>query len=194
VARTFSLAIEEAAKLHPAAETLIVHAALLAAEPIPRDLFRAVPSQPFAIAVAGHQLLKAIAALRAFALVESEIVPDERSPIIKTNTIRLHRLVREVAAARCTGDKRGDVLVDLLRALAEMYPSALLLASEAWPLARRLDPLAMALANQFSDEQSGNVAAALVWVLDRIATYRQGALAAFEEARTLFGLFRESSG
>ena len=32
VAKTFALAIEEAAKLHPAAEPLIVHAALLAAE------------------------------------------------------------------------------------------------------------------------------------------------------------------
>src|SRR5262245_16505145 len=35
VAKTFALAIEEAAKLHPAAEPLIVHAALLAPEPIP---------------------------------------------------------------------------------------------------------------------------------------------------------------
>ncbi len=186
VARTFSLAIEEAAKLHPAAEALIVHAALLAAEPIPRDLFRVVPSQPFATALAGDELSKAIAALRAFALVESEVVPDERAPTIKANTIRLHRLVREVAAARCTGEKREDVLVDLLQALAAMYPSALLLDSEAWPLARRLDPLAMALANQFSDEQSGSAATALVWVLDRLATYRQSAHAAFEEARAIF--------
>jgi hypothetical protein len=36
VARTFALAIEEAAKLNPAAEPLIVHAALLAPEPIRR--------------------------------------------------------------------------------------------------------------------------------------------------------------
>src|SRR5207302_10961103 len=35
VAKTFALAIDEAAKLHPAAEPLIVHAALLAPEPIP---------------------------------------------------------------------------------------------------------------------------------------------------------------
>jgi hypothetical protein len=39
VAKTFGLAIEEAAKLHPAAEPLIVHAALLAPEPIPLFLF-----------------------------------------------------------------------------------------------------------------------------------------------------------
>jgi hypothetical protein len=39
VAKTFGLAIDEAAKLHPAAEPLIVHAALLAPEPIPLFLF-----------------------------------------------------------------------------------------------------------------------------------------------------------
>jgi hypothetical protein len=39
VAKTFALAIEEAAKLHPAAEPLIVYAALLAPEPIPLFLF-----------------------------------------------------------------------------------------------------------------------------------------------------------
>ena len=39
VAKTFALAIDEAAKLHPAAEPLIAHAAVLAAEPIPLFLF-----------------------------------------------------------------------------------------------------------------------------------------------------------
>lgn len=38
-AKTLGLAIEEAAKLHAAAEPLIVHAALLAPEPIPLFLF-----------------------------------------------------------------------------------------------------------------------------------------------------------
>jgi hypothetical protein len=44
VAKTFALAIEEAAKLHPAAEPLIVHAALLAPEPIPLLLCFIAPS------------------------------------------------------------------------------------------------------------------------------------------------------
>ena len=39
VAKTFALAIDEAAKLHPAAEPLIAYAALLAPEPIPLFLF-----------------------------------------------------------------------------------------------------------------------------------------------------------
>jgi hypothetical protein len=40
VAKTFALAIDEAAKLHGAAEPLIVHAALLAPEPIPLFVFK----------------------------------------------------------------------------------------------------------------------------------------------------------
>ena len=39
VAKTFALAIDEAARLHPAAEPLLIHAALLAPEPIPLFLF-----------------------------------------------------------------------------------------------------------------------------------------------------------
>src|SRR5262249_47662180 len=39
VAKTFALAIQEAAKLHPAAERLIVHVGLLPPEPIPLFLF-----------------------------------------------------------------------------------------------------------------------------------------------------------
>ena len=39
VAKTFALAIDEAAKLHPAAEPLIYYAALLAPEPIPCSCF-----------------------------------------------------------------------------------------------------------------------------------------------------------
>jgi hypothetical protein len=40
VAKTFALAIDEAAKLHPAAEPLIVHAAVMAPEPVSLFLFR----------------------------------------------------------------------------------------------------------------------------------------------------------
>jgi tetratricopeptide (TPR) repeat protein len=55
VAKTFGLAIEEAAKLHPAAEPLITHAALLAPEPIPLLLFseaREKFGEPLATALA----------------------------------------------------------------------------------------------------------------------------------------------
>ena len=109
VAKTFALAIDEAAKLHPAAEPLIVHAALLAPEPIPLFLFaeaREKFGEPLASALAGDGLDEAVAALRAFALVDRETIVDERDPAITTDTIRLHRLVREVAAARREGEAR----------------------------------------------------------------------------------------
>ncbi len=77
VAKTFALAIDEAAKLHPAAEPLIVHAALLAPEPIPLFLFKEAREkfgEPLASVLADEGLDEAVAALRTFALVERE--PD----------------------------------------------------------------------------------------------------------------------
>jgi hypothetical protein len=97
VVGTFKLAIEEAAKRHPAAEPLIVRAALLAPEPIPLFLFaeaREKFGEPLATAFAGDGVDRAVAALRAFALVDRESIVYERDPAITTETIRLHRLVR----------------------------------------------------------------------------------------------------
>ena len=77
VAKTFALAIDEAAKLHPAAEPLIAHAALLAPEPIPLFLFsegREKFGEPLASQLAGDGLDEAVAALRAFALVDRETI------------------------------------------------------------------------------------------------------------------------
>jgi hypothetical protein len=103
VAKTFALAIEEAGKLHPAAESLIVYAAMLAPEAIPLFLFadaREKFGEPLATALAHDGLDEAIAALRAFALVAREAVIDDRDASITSDAIRLHRLVREVAASR----------------------------------------------------------------------------------------------
>ena len=58
VAKTFALAIDEAAKLHRAAEPLIVHAALLAPEPIPLFLFKEAREhfgEPLASALVGRR-------------------------------------------------------------------------------------------------------------------------------------------
>jgi tetratricopeptide (TPR) repeat protein len=71
VAKTFALAIEGAGKQHPAAEPLIVHAALLAPEPIPLFLFseaREKFGEPLASALAGDGLEEVVAELRTFAL------------------------------------------------------------------------------------------------------------------------------
>ncbi len=80
-ARAFSIAIDEAAKLlHPAAEPLIAYAALLAPEPIPLFLFsegREKFGEPLTSDLAGDGLDEAVAALRAFALVDRETIADE---------------------------------------------------------------------------------------------------------------------
>src|SRR5260370_2688101 len=115
VAKTFALAIDEAAKLHPAAEPLIVHAALLAPDPIPLFLFAEAHEkfdEPLRSALAGDGLDEAVAALRALALVDRETVADERDGSLTTEAIRLHRLVREGAAPRPgkSGDPPRDVL------------------------------------------------------------------------------------
>jgi hypothetical protein len=144
VAKTFALAIDEAAKLHPAAEPLIVYAALLAPEPIPLFLFSEACekfAEPLASNLAGDGLDEAVAALRAFALVDRETIPDEREPEISTDCIRLHRLVRQVAAVRREEAWRTDARRALIGALAELYPGRDDLRSkENWVRARRLEP------------------------------------------------------
>jgi hypothetical protein len=110
VAKTFALAIDEAAKLHLAAEPLIVHAALLATEPIPLYLFseaREEFGEPLASALEGDGLDEAVAALRAFALIDRETIVDEREPSIATETIRLHRLFAGSARLIQAGSARS---------------------------------------------------------------------------------------
>ena len=75
VAKTFALAIEAAAKRHPAAEPLLVAAALLPPEPIPLFLFaegRPKLADGLRRKLAGRGLEQAVAALRRFALVDLE--------------------------------------------------------------------------------------------------------------------------
>jgi hypothetical protein len=150
VAKTFFLAIEEAAKLHPAAAPLIEHAAMLAPEPIPLFLFaegRAKFAEPLASALAGDGLDEAVAALRTFALVDRASITDEFDPAIVTDTIRLHRLVRQIAAARLEGAVRKDARRAIGKALAATLPHSLSDPSnpEKWGRARRLDVLAFTL-------------------------------------------------
>jgi tetratricopeptide (TPR) repeat protein len=188
VAKTFALAIDEAAKLHPGAEPLIVHAALLAPEPIPLFLFseaREKFGEPLASALEGDGLDEAVAALRAFALIDRETIADERDPATTTETIRLHRLVREVAAARREGGAREEALRALVAAVAAVYPKAVFDDPKTWPRGRRLDGLALALAGgdaappEGAEEKSAEL-------LNRLASFRHGPLAAYAQARQLF--------
>jgi hypothetical protein len=126
VAKTFALAIDQAAKLHPAAEPLVVHSALLAPEPIPIFLFsegRERLDESLATLLADDGLDEAIAALRAFALVDRDAIPDERDPAAATETIQLHRLVRKVASGRWQGEVSNAARRGLVEATAAIYPS-----------------------------------------------------------------------
>jgi tetratricopeptide (TPR) repeat protein len=186
-AKAFAMAIDEAAKLHPAAESLIVHAALLAPEPIPLFLFseaREEFGEPLASNLAGDGLDEAVAALRAFALLDRETIPDERDPSITTDCIRLHRLVRQVAAMRFDYDRRAKGRRELIEAMSAVYPSGVHRDPGTWPRARRLDSLAMALVAPDDDLPVGSEPFAAN-LLSKLDAYRDGALAAYAEARTL---------
>jgi tetratricopeptide (TPR) repeat protein len=188
VAKTFAVAIEEARNLHPTAEPLILHAALLAAEPIPLFLFveaREQFGEPLASALMDEGFDKAVAALRYFALVDREMIPDERDAGVTTDTIRLRRLVREVVVSRAEKAVRERVRCALVDALAALYPKDVFDDPRTWPRARRLDEHARALVSSDTAPLNG-VPAQTGQLLDRLASYRQGALAAYVPARPLY--------
>ncbi len=188
VTKTFALAIDEAAKLHPAAEPLIVHAALLAPEPIPLFLFtqgREKFGAPLADALDDDGLDEVIAALRAFALIDRETIVDERDPSVRTDTIRLHRLVRQVAAARRVGEPRELAQRALMEAVASLYPRDAFNDPTTWPPARRLDTHALAMVGGDAVPPAG-VELRTSTLLNGLASYRHCALAAYAEARPLY--------
>jgi hypothetical protein len=84
-------------------------------------------------------------ALRTFALVDREAVADERNASITTATIRLHRLVREVAAARREGQARDQLRRELTAALAAVYPDDGYRNPASWPRCALLTPHLLAL-------------------------------------------------
>jgi tetratricopeptide (TPR) repeat protein len=192
VTGTFALAIEEAAKRHPAADALITYAALLAPEPIPLYFFldgRERFGEPLASALTDDGLDEAVAALRTFALTERETVPDERDPAIATNCIHLHRLVRQVASARRTTDSQMEMLRALIDVTKLAYPEGVGDDPSKWPRARRLDAIAHALVGKNSAMPPGTEVA-VVFLLNQLAEFRQGALGAYGAALELceFGL------
>jgi tetratricopeptide (TPR) repeat protein len=212
VARSFALAIEEAGKKHPLAEPLIRHAALLAPEPIPLFFLEGLLSQPSWPAPgldpgAGHDvsdsatsevrvaLEKAIAALRRFALVDLEEIADERDATLKTKCLRLHRLVRFVAGVSPPSRSGGglgrgqsapldEMRSALIQAMVAVYPDEVYDDPKGWPRARRLDALALPLVEDGAPPAGAEESA--IFLLDRLASYRQGALGAYRRALPLF--------
>src|SRR5262249_47274624 len=141
--------------------------------------------EPLASALAGDGLDETVAALRAFALVDRETIEDERDPAITTDTIRLHRLVREVAAARRTDSAREEARRALVNAMAAVYPRDVYDNPSTWPRARRLDSLALALVDGDKGAPPG-AEQQVSYLATGLANYRQVVLAAYAEARELF--------
>jgi tetratricopeptide (TPR) repeat protein len=185
-AQTFALAIEEAAKLHPAAEPLIVCAALLAPDAIPLFLFaeaRDKFGEPLASMLAGEGLDEAVAALRMFALIDREIIADQSDAAVTTDAIRLHRLVREVAAARRNGEERNQLRRTLVAALAAVYPSDVYRNPASWP---RCAPLTShVLANCETEMTDGAADVQCAELLDKAGSYLHSR-GAHSSARPLF--------
>jgi tetratricopeptide (TPR) repeat protein len=187
VAKAFALAIDEAAKIHPAAESLIAYTAMLAPEPIPLFLFseaREEFGEPLASQLADDGLDEAVAALRAFALVERETIPDERDPTIATETIRLHRLVRTVAAWRLQGEGTQEARRILIKVMTRVYPRDVYRDPTVWPCARRLDVLAVDLVGG-AEPPPSSAEASVSYLLDALGAYRHWALGAYSQARPL---------
>jgi tetratricopeptide (TPR) repeat protein len=182
--KAFGVAIDEAMKLNAAAESLILYAALLAPEPIPLYFFsegREKFSEPFASLIADGGLDEAIAALRTFALIDRESIPDEREVETATDCIRLHRLVRQIAISRIAPDTRAKLRGELVCAMALGYPGDLTDNPAVWPKIRRLDAIALALA----DEGAPQHELEQFWLLAHLAAYRDSILAAYAAARPL---------
>jgi tetratricopeptide (TPR) repeat protein len=186
VAKTFALAIDEAAKLHAAAEPLIVHAALLSAEPVPLFLFaeaREKFSEPLPALLADDGMEEAVAALRSFALVAREKIADERDASISTDAIRLHRLVREVAAVRGDGESRRRTRSALVVALTMVYPRDGFTNPASWPRCAVLTQHVMAACDTEATEPSATAEHADL--LSRTGGYFHGR-AAYSTAKPLY--------
>jgi tetratricopeptide (TPR) repeat protein len=188
VARSFTMGIEEAAKIHPGAEPLIVCASLMALEPVPLFLFAEAREDfdaPFVPCLAEGWLEEAVAALRSFALLKQETTVDERNPSISTETIRLHRLVREIAAARRDAAMQDAIRRRIVTALAKLYPRDVFDDPATWPRARRLDEHARRLLASDARQLDG-IEGPVSQLLNLMASYRQAALADYASARELY--------
>jgi DNA-binding winged helix-turn-helix (wHTH) protein/tetratricopeptide (TPR) repeat protein len=185
VAKTFSLAIDEAARLHPAAEPLIVHAAMLAPDPIPLFLFAEACEtfdEPLRSALAGNGLDEAVGALRTFALLDREAITDECDASLTTEAIRLHRLVREIAARRAD-ERGGRMRRSLSEALTAVYPGDGFRNAASWPRCAPLTPHVLSICGMETADATGQAQHAEL--LGRAGRYLRGR-AAYAAALPLF--------
>lgn len=171
-AKAFAMAIEKATKLHSAAARLIEYLALLPPEPIP--LFYILEGRENLCEILSilddEGLDEAVASLRSFALVYRETVEDERNTSIRTETIRLHRLVRLVASERLPCGERKNALRSLIEATVTVFPDEVGVNFECWPRARRLYAVVYALVMDNTDLPTGTEMSAVL-LLHRLASF-----------------------
>jgi hypothetical protein len=85
---------------------------------------------------------------RAFALLDRELISDERNPNVTTDGVRLHHLVRQVAMTVRDAEAQMDLRPKLIEGMASVYPRGVERDLSTWPKARRLDVIALALVDQ----------------------------------------------
>lgn len=187
VAKTFSLAIDAAAERHPAAEPLLVAAALLPPEPIPLFLFeegREKLADGLDTLLDSRGLERAVATLRRFGLVDREEIEDERDPAVRTDTIRVHRLIRMAARWRRDEPSSKAILHGLIAATAAVYPDDVYNDPNQWPRALRLDTIALGLLDVVDAPDSVGLSCAVL--CNGVANYRHSTLGDYTAARALF--------
>jgi tetratricopeptide (TPR) repeat protein len=158
VAKTFQLAIDEAEKIAPLAKTFICCAALLGPDPIPIILFSKPWKQYPAVfrrtLAVGDAIDRIIAALRKFSLVDREELYTHHDAVFKTPAIRLHPLVRIVAAERLDVKLRASLQLSLVAAIASVYPKDCFHNPRSWPRCAQLTPHLMSLRQASSDSMN----------------------------------------
>jgi tetratricopeptide (TPR) repeat protein len=170
VSATFSLAIEDAAKQCPAAETLMAFLAYCAPERIPMSLVEGAIDDEIERAAA-------LAALSKVSLVKRDPFEDG------TPAVTVHRLVQAVARARseAKGAARG-ALSRVIAWLARIYPNDGRSNSASWPQRAQLTPHLLASCEiKMADSPTNSTCAVL---LARAGEYFLGR-AAYDEARPL---------
>jgi hypothetical protein len=107
---------------------------------------------------------------------------DVRDPSTATDAILLHRLVREVAAARRVGEVRDQLRRTLVAVLAAVYPNEVYRNPASW---QRCAPLTShVLANCETEMRDGAAYAQCAELLDKAGSYfhSRGARPLFERA------------
>lgn len=194
---TVSLAINEATKIHPAAEQLIVYASWLAPNPIPLFFFsngalflrplESVFSNRIEEAISLGQMLfgdgldEAVAALRGFALVDRFEIVQARQPGAQIPAIQLHALVRDIARTRWSEDQLPPVRAQLRAAMSVAIGSCDPKFVEAWPFCDALLPHMDVCARLDADATPFDRSSAEK-ILSAAAKYRHIALGAFDDA------------